>query len=48
MKKDGKTAEICYNEVISRTKTSLSEIMTILIMYNLSGYNTFKWYYIKI
>ncbi len=35
------------NEVILRTKTSLSEIMTILIMCHLSGYNTFKWYYIK-
>ena len=35
------------NEVIPRTKTSLSEIMTILIMWHLSGYNTFKWYYIK-
>ncbi len=35
------------NEVIPRTKTSLSEIMTILIMCHLLGYNTFKWYYIK-
>lgn len=35
------------NEVIPRTKMSLSEIMTILIMYHLSGYKTFKWYYIK-
>ena len=31
-------------EVVPRTKTSLSEIMTILIMYHLSGYKTFKWY----
>ena len=34
-------------EVIPRTKMSLSEIMTILIMYHLSGYKTFKWYYTK-
>ncbi len=33
------------NEVIPRTKMELSEIMTILIMYHLSGYRTFKWYY---
>ena len=31
-------------EVVPRTKTSLSEIMTILIMYHLSGYKKFKWY----
>ena len=29
-------------EVIPRTRMSLSEIMTILIMYQLSGYKTFK------
>ncbi|MDE5583919.1 MAG: IS982 family transposase [Ruminococcus sp.] len=34
-------------EVVSRTRMSLSEIMTILIMYHLSGYRTFKWYYTK-
>ena len=34
-------------EVVTRTKMSLSEIMTILIMYHLSGYKTFKWYYKK-
>ncbi len=34
-------------EVIPRTRMSLSEIMTILIMYHLSGYKTFKWYYTK-
>ncbi len=34
-------------EVVPRTRMSLSEIMTILIMYHLSGYKTFKWYYIK-
>ena len=34
-------------EVIPRTRMSLSEIMTILIMYQLSGYKTFKWYYTK-
>ena len=34
-------------EVVPRTKMSLSEIMTILIMYHLSGYKTFKWYYKK-
>ncbi len=33
------------NEIIPRTKMELSEIMTILIMYHLSGYRTFKWYY---
>ena len=33
------------NEVIPKTKMALSEIMTILIMYHLSGYRTFKWYY---
>lgn len=33
-------------EVIPKTRMSLSEIMTILIMYQLSGYRTFKWYYI--
>ena len=34
-------------EVIPRTRMSLSEIMTILIMYQLSGYKTFKSYYTK-
>ena len=34
-------------EVVPRTRMSLSEIMTILIMYHLSGYKTFKWYYKK-
>lgn len=33
-------------EVIPKTRMALSEIMTILIMYQLSGYRTFKWYYI--
>ena len=33
------------NAVIPKTKMALSEIMTILIMYHLSGYRTFKWYY---
>ena len=32
-------------EVVPRTKMSLSEIMTILMMYHLSGYKTFKWFY---
>ena len=35
------------NEVVPKTKMALSEIMTILIMYHLSGYRTFKWYYIN-
>ena len=34
-------------KVISRTRMALSEIMTILIMFHLSGYRTFKWYYKK-
>ena len=34
-------------EVVPRTRMPLSEIMTILIMYHLSGYKTFKWYYTK-
>jgi hypothetical protein len=34
-------------EVVPRTRMSLSEIMTILIMYHLSGYKNFKWYYTK-
>ena len=33
--------------IIPRTRMALSEIMTILIMYHLSGYRTFKWYYTK-
>lgn len=35
------------NEVVPKMKMALSEIMTILIMYHLSGYRTFKWYYIN-
>lgn len=35
------------NEVVPKTKMVLIEIMTILIMYHLSGYRTFKWYYIN-
>ena len=34
-------------EVVPQTKMALSEIMTILIMYHLSGYRTFKWYYVN-
>lgn len=34
-------------EVVPKTKMALSEIMTILIMYHLSGYRTFKWYYVN-
>lgn len=34
-------------EVVPRTRMSLSEIMTILIMYHLSEYRNFKWYYTK-
>ena len=34
-------------EVVPQTRMTLSEIMTILIMYQLSGYKTFKWYYTK-
>ena len=34
-------------EVVPKTKMALSEIMTILIMYHLSGYWTFKWYYVN-
>ena len=33
------------NEVVPKTKMALSEIMTIVIMYHLSGYRTFKHYY---
>ena len=33
-------------EVVPYARMSLSKIMTILIMYHLSGYRTFKWYYI--
>ena len=33
--------------IIPKTRMALSEIMTILIMYHLSGYRTFKWYYTK-
>ena len=35
------------NEVVPKTRMSLSEIMTILIMYHLSGYRTFKHYYTR-
>ena len=31
-------------KVLPRTRMALSEIITILIMYHLSGYRTFKWY----
>lgn len=34
------------NEVVPKTRMAMSEIMTILIMYHLSGYRTFKWYYL--
>ena len=34
-------------KITPRTKMALSEIMTILIMFHLSGYRTFKWYYKK-
>ncbi len=34
------------NEVVPKTRMALSEIMTILIMYHLSGYRAFKWYYL--
>jgi len=30
-----------------KTSMTLSEIMTIAVMYHLSGYRTFKWYYTK-
>ena len=33
--------------IIPKTRMALSEIMTILIMFHLSGYRTFKWYYQK-
>ena len=33
--------------IIPKTRMALSEIMTILIMYHLSGYRTFKWYYTR-
>ena len=46
--------EYCRNKllmnkkaVVPETRMLLSEIMTILIMYHLSGYKTFKWYYTK-
>ena len=35
------------HKIIPRTRMALSEIMTILIMFHLSGYRTFKWYYQK-
>lgn len=35
------------NEVVPKTKMALSEIMTIVIMYHLSGCRTFKWYHTK-
>ncbi len=34
------------NKVVPKTRMALSEIMTILIMYHLSGYRAFKWYYL--
>ena len=34
-------------KIVPRTRMALSEIMTILIMFHLSGYRTFKWYYQK-
>lgn len=34
-------------EILPKSRMSLSEIMTILIMFQLSNYRTFKWYYIK-
>lgn len=34
-------------DVVPKTKMALSEIMTILIMYHLSGYQTFKLYYVN-
>ncbi len=34
-------------EILPQSRMSLSEIMTILIMFHLSNYRTFKWYYIK-
>lgn len=33
------------NTIAPRTSLSLSEIMTILVYFHLSGYRTFKWYY---
>ena len=33
--------------ITPRTSLSLSEIMTIITYFHLSGYRTFKWYYIK-
>ena len=35
------------DEILPKSRMSLSEIMTILIMFQLSNYRTFKWYYIK-
>lgn len=35
------------NEVVPKTKMALSEIITIVIMYHLSGYRTFKHYYTR-
>ena len=34
-------------KIVPGTRMALSEIMTILIMFHLSGYRTFKWYYQK-
>jgi hypothetical protein len=34
-------------KIVPKTRMVLSEIMTILIMFHLSGYRTFKWYYQK-
>lgn len=33
-------------EIVPKTRMALSEIITILILYHLSGYRTFKWYYL--
>lgn len=32
------------NAITPKTSLSLSEIMTILVYFHLSGYRTFKWY----
>ena len=35
------------NNITPRTSLSLSEIITIITYFHLSGYRTFKWYYTK-
>ena len=35
------------NKIVPKTRMALRESMTILIMYHLSWYRTFKWYYIN-